>query len=230
MIRLKIASALPSVPGATLRARFVDPAGRRQLIRLTGMVTRTGVAMLFVSLVLAAGAFLVSTLYGQYGAPRTHASTVAWIERPATYARTSCRACHGSEAATESAGAHASLICETCHVPTVAHPGSVAGVVQPLPAAASAECATCHGGAAGRPVSFPQVALARHYPGAECLRCHDPHTAAAVPPPVVPHPLTNLPPCVTCHAPGGLKRFPAGHLPAVDGVCLTCHRPGVAES
>jgi hypothetical protein len=186
--------------------------------------------MVLVSLALAAAAFATSTLYGQYGSPRTKASTVAWVERPATYAVSNCRQCHGTEAGAKDAAAHAGLLCETCHVPSVAHPGPLAGVVQALPAPTSAQCATCHAEATGRPASFPQVALDVHYPGAECLRCHDPHTTAAASPPEVPHPLADLPPCVTCHAPGGLKRYPAGHQPAGDSVCLTCHRPGVVPS
>ena len=186
--------------------------------------------MAFASLILAAGAFAATTLYGQYGAPRAHASTVAWIDRSVTYSRTDCRQCHGAQAATRDAAAHASLICETCHVPSVAHPGSVPNVVQALPAPTSAICATCHAQAAGRPVTFPQVAPSQHYPGADCLRCHDPHTSAAASPPEVPHPLANLPACVTCHAPGGLKRYPAGHLPAADDVCLSCHRPGIGDA
>jgi hypothetical protein len=193
-------------------------------------VTKAVVVIALVSVVLAVGAFSTSTLYGQYGAPRMHASTVAWIERATTYGPNDCRQCHGAEAAAEATAAHAGLICETCHVPSVAHPGAVDGVVQAMGAETSAVCATCHAEAAGRPVAFPQVELGGHYPGAECLRCHDPHTSSAVAPPEVPHPLANLPDCITCHAPGGLKRFPAGHQPAVDSVCRSCHQPGIRES
>jgi hypothetical protein len=182
-----------------------------------------------VSLVLAVGAFAASTLYRQYGAPRMPASAIAWIDRTATYDRTDCRQCHQTEASAKASAQHADLICETCHVPSVAHPGTVANVVQALPAPTSAMCATCHTRAAGRPVAFPQVVLSQHYPGADCLRCHDPHTSAAASPPEVPHPLANLPACITCHAPGGLKRFPAGHQPAADGICLSCHKPGIGD-
>jgi len=229
-VRLRISS--PGLPGplVTLRARLADPAARGRLFRLSRTVTKAAVVMVFVSLALAAGAFAASTLYGQYGAPRMHASAVAWIERAATYDRTDCRQCHSAEAAAEASAAHAGLICETCHVPSVAHPGTVTGVVQALPAPTSAICATCHAELAARPAAFPQVTLGEHYPGADCLRCHDPHTSAAATPPEVPHPLANLPACVTCHAPGGLKRFPAGHQPAADSVCLSCHLPGVRES
>jgi hypothetical protein len=222
----------PALPGPVVRIRMAlaDANARRHLRRVSMSVTRAAVLTGFVSVVLAAGAFAASTLYAQYGAPRMHASADAWIDRAATYDRTDCRQCHGTESAAEASAAHAELICETCHVPSVAHPGTVPSVVRALPAPTSAICATCHTQAAGRPAAFPQVALSEHYPGADCLRCHDPHTSAAASPPEVPHPLANLPACVTCHAPGGLKRFPAGHQPAADGVCRSCHRPGIEDS
>ena len=212
---------------ADARARVAGPSARNRL----GGFSRTGaltlVAVGVVSVALALGAFATSTAYGQFGAPRMRASTISWIERTTTYSPADCRACHPTEASVEAAAAHAVLICETCHVPAIAHPGGVVGVIQALPAPTSAVCSTCHAVAAGRPVAFPQVALGDHYPSADCLRCHDPHTSVAVPPPDVPHPLANLPDCVTCHAPGGLKRFPTGHQPAADSVCRGCHRPGI---
>lgn len=222
----------PRLPGRVARARTIlsDSETRRRLRRLSLSATRAVVLTAFVSVVLAAGAFAASTLYAQYGAPRTHASAAAWIDRAATYDRTNCRQCHGTEAAAEASAAHADLICETCHVPSVAHPGTVPSVMRALPPPTSAICASCHARAAGRPAAFPQVPISQHYPRADCLRCHDPHTSAAAVPPEVPHPLANLPACVTCHAPGGLKRFPAGHQPAADDVCRSCHRPGLEDS
>ncbi len=52
----------------------------------------------------------------------------------------------------------------------------------------------------------------------------------ALVPPNVSHALTNLPACVTCHEPAGLKPVPFGHEESADGVCLTCHqRPATDE-
>ena len=64
-------------------------------------------------------------------------------------------------------------------------------------------CVRCHrrrGPAAG----FRQIVPAQHYVSS-CLECHDPHTGIANRPPVVLHPLDNLPPCITCHGPEGFK-------------------------
>jgi hypothetical protein len=204
--------------------RLRDLNARRHVVRLGWSAAKIGIAMIVTSLVLAVGAFAATTLYTQYGAPRADTNALAWAGRAVTYSISDCRECHREQAAAEAAAAHADLICETCHVPSATHPGSVPGVVQALGAETSAVCVTCHAEASGRPIRFPQVDPGGHYPGAVCLQCHDPHTAVAVSPPVVTHPLQKLPVCTTCHAPGGLKRFPAGHQPAPDSVCLGCHQ------
>jgi hypothetical protein len=180
--------------------------------------------MVIASVLLAVGAFATTTLYGQYGGPRTEASTLAWAARPAVYARADCRECHDAQVTTVASGAHAEVICETCHVPTVPHPGPVPGVVQALDTESSSVCSTCHAEASGRSIRFPQVDPSDHYRGAVCLQCHDPHSALADTPPDVTHPLAKLPDCTTCHSPQGLKRFPTGHQLAPDVVCLGCHR------
>ncbi len=192
-------------------------------LRRPALIT-LGVAVL--ATVLGAGAFAASGLYGQYGAPRTSVSIRAWQLRPASYAAADCRGCHSDAAATTTGQPHARLLCEACHLPSVDHPGPVTGVVQMLPVADSTDCTTCHAALPGRPAQFPTVALDAHYAGADCLRCHDPHTSGALKPREVSHPLANLPSCATCHAPLGLKVYPVNHEPAADQVCLACHRPG----
>jgi hypothetical protein len=209
---------------ASLARRLRGLSAHRPLLRLGWKATRIGIAMVALSLILAVGALAATTLYGQYGPPRTNASALGWADRPEIYAINDCRECHQAQAATVAEADHADLICETCHLPTVPHPGPVPGVVQALVTESSAVCATCHAKAAGRSIQFPQVDPGGHYTGAVCLQCHDPHTAVADSPPEVTHPLTKLPDCTTCHAPEGLKRFPSGHQLAPDVVCLGCHR------
>jgi len=182
--------------------------------------------MTVVATVLGAGAFAASSFYDQYGTPRTPVSVRSWQLRPETYATSDCRGCHGEAAAATNGLAHARLLCEACHVPSVDHPGPVAGVVQMLPAPNESDCVTCHASLPGRPAGFAQVAVDAHYAGAECLSCHDPHTSTATKPPEVTHPLAHLPTCATCHAPLGLKSYPVNHDPAPDNVCLSCHRLG----
>jgi hypothetical protein len=210
----------------SLLRRLRNLSTRGRLVRPVLRAGRIGLALVAVSLLLAVGAFATTTLYGQYGPPRTGASALAWADREEIYAVNDCRECHGRQATTVATASHADLICETCHVPTVKHPGPIAGVVQALDTETSAVCATCHAAASGRSASFPQVVLDSHYTGALCLQCHDPHSGTADTPPVVTHPLTKLPGCTTCHGPAGLKRFPTGHQSAPDAVCLSCHRKG----
>jgi hypothetical protein len=206
----------------------VTPPARRphRARRALWTVVKLGVGWIVLSTVLGVGAFAASSLYQQYGSPRTPVSVQDWAQRPQTYLATDCRGCHGDQAAQARSGAHHDLICETCHVPAVDHPGPVVGVVQALPAATSSLCISCHAQIAGTPAGWAQVALARHYAGADCIACHEPHASVAVAPREVTHPLANLPACSTCHAPGGLKQFPANHDTAPDAICLACHRPG----
>jgi hypothetical protein len=182
--------------------------------------------MTVAATILGVGAFAASGFYDQYGAPRTPVSVRSWQLRPQAYTTTDCRGCHEGAAAATSSLAHAQVLCEACHVPSVDHPGPVAGVVQMLPAPRESDCTTCHASLPGRPTDFAQVALDAHYAGAECLSCHDPHTSTATKPREVTHPLAHLPTCATCHAPLGLKSYPVNHEPAPDNVCLACHRPG----
>jgi hypothetical protein len=206
-------------------ARHVAAATRSTLRRLRRPALIV-IGMLVVATAMGAGAFATTGFYGEYGAPRTPVSVRSWQLRPASYAVSDCASCHSDTAAATGGQAHARLLCEACHTPSVAHPGPVAGVVQMLPAATSADCIACHAALPGRPTDFAQVALDAHYTGADCLRCHDPHTSAATKPREVTHPLAHLPTCATCHAPLGLKAYPANHEPAADSVCLACHRIG----
>jgi len=216
---------------ALARTRVVLARTRVALVRAARRVRRPLVVvagMMVLSTVLGVGAFAASAFYGQYGAPRTPISVRSWSERPVTYLGSDCRGCHSAVSATSAGAPHAQLICESCHVPSIDHPGPVADVVQMLPAATDEQCLTCHARTAARPAAFAQVELDRHYPGAGCVACHDPHTSSAVTPREVTHPLANLPACSTCHAPLGLKQFPANHQVAPDAVCLACHRPGAS--
>jgi hypothetical protein len=198
--------------------RSIVARSRRPALLLIGVVV--------LSTVLGVGAFAASTFYGDYGAPRTPSSIRVWQERALSYTASNCHGCHTGAAFEAASRPHAPLLCEACHLPTVDHPGPIAGVIQALPVATNADCIACHTGFPGRPENLAAIDVERHYAGATCLKCHDPHTSIAIKPLEVKHPLTNLPQCATCHAPLGLKRYPVNHEPAPDEVCLACHRVG----
>ena len=184
--------------------------------------------MLVSSAVLGGGAYAATTLYGQFGAPRTAQSRIAWADRQQIYLVGDCRGCHGAAAAEAADSPHERLLCESCHVPTVAHPGPIPGVTAMMPAATSEQCIQCHSRTPGKPSAFAQVAVDSHYAGADCLACHDPHSSGAIAPRPVTHPLANLPECTVCHSAAGLKQFPSNHQVAPDTTCLACHRQGAS--
>jgi hypothetical protein len=202
------------------------PATQRSSASFRRVATRRAlavIALVVITVAVAGAGVAATTLYGQFGGGRAAVNAKSWAMRPLTYSLSDCRSCHADQSTAETTGPHRVLICQACHVPTVDHPGPISGTVAALEVPKSALCVTCHSDAAGRPIGLAQVDLSQHYPGADCLRCHDPHTTIAATAPGVTHPLANLPDCVTCHAPGRLKRFPQGHEPAADSVCLTCH-------
>ncbi len=211
-------------PGAGDR---IAAGGRRRTVaRAVRAAAGVALAVVLGSLAVGGVAFAASTFHQAYGAPHIAVDTQAWALRSPTYARSACLACHAGPATALRSGAHAAVLCQACHPPTVAHPGTVRGVVTHLPIPTGALCVTCHGTTAGRQPGFPQVDPATHYAGAACLDCHDAHTAAAARPPEVTHPLADLPACTVCHAAGGLAPWPATHRPTRDDVCLACHRAG----
>lgn len=195
-----------------------------------GLVKRVAAGAILVAgfavAVLVLGA-VFSTFYAEYGFhPAQNARS--WAALTPVYADSAlCQRCHQPEFTPWVASPHRTVVCESCHGPLAAHaaetsPAAPAGSVV-LARVPETICVACHEKATGRPAAFPQVDLARHYAGASCLTCHDPHDATAVRPPDIPHSLDRLPACVTCHAPAGLKPVPAGHVESSDGVCRTCH-------
>jgi len=183
-----------------------------------GLVLGGAVALLAVTAVAG------SIAYGEFGYhPDRNAREWASLE-PRYETSESCRACHPAALTTWTAARHASTACTTCHGPTP-HTEEAAVTLRATTASGSL-CLRCHEAVSGRPASFPQIDTSKHYATGMCQVCHDPHTPAGVPPPVVSHPQANLPECTACHRVGGLKPLPQGHVPASDARCRVCHLPG----
>ena len=207
------------------RVAAVSRAALRRALNVVRHAAKYAVALVVLSLVLGGSAFAANSLYSGFGAPRQSVSRVAWADRSVRYGTSQCASCHTSHVATLAASPHTKLSCELCHSPTVDHPGGNPTAVAALPASDSATCVACHDNVGGRPAWVPEIDTLSHYATVDCLRCHDPHSTAALAPPEVTHPLDRLPACTTCHSPAGLKRYPEGHQPAADNVCLACHKP-----
>jgi hypothetical protein len=211
---------------STLRLRVARR--RAALTRLAVRAAKLAVIVGVTTVVLGAGAFAAASFYADYGAVRNVPNAEAWRGLSPRFAgAAACTSCHAAEAAAQDASIHRDVSCEDCHGPAAVHSTSTAAArATGLGKPASGICVNCHGVAPGRPAAFPQVDPAAHFSGGQCLRCHDPHSIVAVRPPVVTHPLVDLPECTTCHAPDGLKKIPAGHEIVDDAVCLSCHGPG----
>ena len=186
---------------------------------------KVGIVMAVASVALGVAAFVAASSYEQYGAIRNTPNTDAWARLTPRFAgQAICISCHAPEVRIQDASIHVSVSCENCHGPLAAHSISEAAARDLPPGKPHGEiCVTCHAATAGRPAAFSQIDPTTHYIGGECLRCHDPHSITAVRPPVVSHPLVDLPVCTTCHAPDGLKKIPAGHELVEDAICLSCH-------
>lgn len=154
-----------------------------------------------------------------------------WAALPLSFTSSStCRTCHRAQQADLASASHAGIGCQSCHGPLREHAeaGDKAVSEQVAVRVPTDEvCVRCHATAVGRPEGFKQITVSGHFVS-QCLECHDPHTGVANRPPVVLHPLDNLPPCLTCHGPEGFKarnqRHPAGSED--DKRCLECHAAG----
>jgi hypothetical protein len=200
--------------------------------RTARMASLVGILVVAASVALGVVAFAATTFYEQYGAVRNGPNADAWAGlAPRFVGQAACASCHETQAAMQDSSVHVDVSCESCHGPGAAHAVSDDAAREiALSEPTGGICITCHAVAAGRPASFPQVDLVAHYSGGECLRCHDPHSIIAFRPPDVSHPLADLPECVTCHAPDGLKKVASGHEIVRDEICLSCHARGVDES
>jgi hypothetical protein len=183
-----------------------------------------------LSVVVFAGAAMAWSPYIDFSLHRD-VDAKAWAVLDPTFASsTTCARCHQPEAARAASRSHAGIGCQSCHGPLLAHveSGDAADSTTVQVAVPTDEvCVRCHVQADGRPSTLRQIVPSAHYVSL-CLQCHDPHTAVANRPPVVLHPLDNLPPCLTCHGPEGFKarnqRHPSGSVD--DKPCLDCHAPG----
>lgn len=226
--------------------RIVAAAGRRtaplrgwlarsrwgRLPRPVRMMTALVAAVILLVAFTAAtvvGTSVAVGLYDVYGYhPEKNAAS--WASLTPVYANTAtCATCHTAQYSPWTAAKHSTVSCETCHGPLADHAADPAAVKpDSLVAASSASsnlCVRCHEQTVGRPASFAQQDLSTHYRPWACDRCHDPHTASGTRPPLVSHPLANLPACTICHGFDALKPMPRTHDEATDAVCLGCHKP-----
>jgi hypothetical protein len=180
-----------------------------------------------LSVVMFVGAAMAWSPYVDFSLHRD-SDAVARAAMPLSYAASGvCERCHTAEAGRLATAGHAAIGCQSCHGALIEHADAPDPRTVTVTVPTDAVCIRCHSQAEGRPVGFRQIIPTQHYVSA-CLACHDPHTAIARRPPVVQHPLDNLPACLTCHGPDGFKARNQRH-PVIDNddkACLECHGPG----
>ncbi len=205
----------------------VRPRTRRGTALATAGILAGAAAL---SVVLFVGAAMAWSPYLDFSLHRD-SNARSWAALQPSYANSSiCATCHAPEGARLASAGHAAIGCQSCHGALLEHAlasPDVAGAKVKIAIPTDEVCIRCHVQADGRPATSLQIVPGDHYISA-CLECHDPHTAIARRPPVVTHPLANLPPCLTCHGPDGFKarnqRHPSGSMD--DGACLECHAAG----
>jgi hypothetical protein len=205
----------------------VRPRTRRGAVQ-AAVAIAAGAAVL--SVVLFVGAAMAWSPYLDFNLHRD-SDARARAALPLSYSSGgTCANCHATEAGRLVSAGHAQIGCQSCHGPLNDHAIASSNAVSTTVAVAVPKddvCTRCHVQVAGRPAGQRQIVPTQHYISA-CLECHDPHTAIAARPPVVQHPLDNLPPCLTCHGPEGFKARNQRHpvIQADDRVCLECHAAG----
>ena len=147
------------------------------VIPQTAWVRAALVVACLVVLFFVTRALAVPATFGQYGYYRG-ASVDEWAAKPPAYSPgvQSCQGCHAPVYASWSAGAHATIGCESCHGPAGTH---AAGLGQrPARPEGREFCGRCHASDKARPSLVKQVDLATHNPGLACVTCHRPHDPA----------------------------------------------------
>jgi len=130
--------------------------------------------------VLAKWYFTADSFY-EYGHYRAASVPEIAAQEPVFQTPRYCETCHQERHAQWSASNHKSVICEVCHGAAQGHPQN--GKL-PIPKDTARLCSLCHEEMPGRPRTQPQVAVAQHSGGQQCVVCHNPHApkiaAAAV--------------------------------------------------
>ena len=146
----------------------------KHIVRLLVLLAGFGVLAL-----LAKWYFTADSFY-EYGHYRAASVREIAAQEPVFQTPRYCQACHGERHAQWSAGSHKSVICEVCHGAAQGHPQN--GRL-PIPKDTAKLCSLCHEEMPGRPRTQPQVDIARHSGGQQCIVCHNPHApkiAAAI--------------------------------------------------
>lgn len=116
--------------------------------------------------------FTVDSFY-KYGHYRANSVPEIAAQEPVFQTPRYCQSCHSARYAQWSANSHKTVICEVCHGAAKGHPQN--GKL-PIPTDTRKLCTLCHEAMPGRPSTQPQIDLAQHSGGQQCVICHNPHS------------------------------------------------------
>ena len=128
-------------------------------------------AVLAVAALAGKWVFTADSFY-EFGHYRGKSVGEIAAQEPAYRTPRYCKDCHSERYAQWSANSHKSVICEVCHGAAQDHPAK--GKL-PIPADTRKLCTLCHEQMTGRPRTQPQIDLAQHSGGQQCIVCHNPH-------------------------------------------------------
>ena len=174
----------------------------KHIVRLIALLI-----FLFAAGSVAKWYFTADSFY-QFGHYRADSVPEIAAQEPVYQTPRYCQSCHGERHAQWSANNHKSVTCEVCHGAAFGHPQN--GKL-PIPKDTARLCALCHESMAGRPQTQPQVAVAQHSGGQQCIVCHNPHAPklAGVVAPVVGDVAAggrkHAASCASCHGEKGIS-------------------------
>ncbi len=147
----------------------------KHIVRLIVLIVAFGIVA-----AIAKWYFTANSFY-KYGHYRANSVPEIASQEPAFQTPRYCKTCHSERYAMWSANSHKTVICEVCHGAAQGHPQN--GKL-PIPKDTRKLCTLCHEAMPGRPRTQPQIDLAQHSGGQQCIVCHNPHapkiSAAAV--------------------------------------------------
>jgi len=138
----------------------------KHIVRLIILIVAFGTLAL-----IAKSYFTVESFY-KYGHYRADSVPEIAAQEPVYQTPSYCKACHSERVALWSANNHKTVICEVCHGAAQGHPQN--GKL-PIPTDTIKLCTLCHEAMPGRPRTQPQIEVAQHSAGQQCIVCHNPH-------------------------------------------------------
>ncbi len=171
----------------------------------------------FFASAVGARYYLKAPSFYEYGHYRANSVTEIAAPQPRYRGPGYCQTCHADRHTEWSAGVHKVVKCEVCHGAAKEHPQSGKLVI---PTDTVRLCTLCHEAMPGRPAAQPQIEVAQHAGGQQCVTCHNPHspkiggpaTTKASAAPVGTQALSAR--CAGCHGADGLG---VGTFPALAG-------------